>query len=111
MKHKQFWCFSTDVDSNRKYSDIFIYIRRLRLLFYFYYFFFFGGGGGRGFNLMFIFYHIIFHTFAFAFFSLYFFQHFSTGLSRAGMGLGFDNGVILAISRDSHSRSEVCNCL
>ena len=59
---------------------------------------------------MFIFYHIIFHTFAFAFafFSLYFFQPFSTGLSRAGMGLGFNNCVILAISRDSHSRSEVC---
>ena len=55
---------------------------------------------------MFIFYHIIFHTFAFAFFSLYFFQHFSTCLSRTGMGLGFDNGVILAISRDINSCSE-----
>ena len=56
---------------------------------------------------MFNLYHVIFYTFAFNLFSLNFFQNFPTYFFQAGMGLGFDNGVILAISMDSNSRSQV----
>ena len=47
----------------------------------------------------------IFHTLSFNLFSSYFFQHFSLDFPRAGMGLGFGNGILLVIPSNSYSRS------